>query len=148
MNFDSQYWFSGIFEISKSYTSWFPPRSTSFSLYSYIYNWIFRKWIQKLLNCTRAASQKIEVDLDSYLTKWLNVNWMTLFWLGIYSSCFKLSDCSSWNLGIKYLLFVCLSSANSMQCYSCCFNPEIELFVCLNLSFIDYQTKLQWLAIG
>ena len=43
---------------------------------------------------------------------------------------------------LQILWFVCLSSTNSMQCYSCCFNPEIELFVCLNLSFIDYQTKL------
>ena len=45
-----------------------------------------------------------------------------------------------------YLLFVCLSSTNSMQCYSCCFNPEIEVF-CL-FKFIIYRLSNKTPVIG
>ena len=44
------------------------------------------------------------------------------------------------------VLFVCLSSTNSMQCYSCCFNPEIELF-CL-FKFIIYRLSNKTPVIG
>ena len=37
---------------------------------------------------------------------------------------------SNTSLLLQILWFVCLSSTNSMQCYSCCFNPKIEVFVC------------------
>ena len=46
-----------------------------------------------------------------------------------------------------YYLFVCLLQiqCNAILVVSI---QRLNFFVCLNLSFIDYQTKLQWLAIG
>ena len=46
-----------------------------------------------------------------------------------------------------YYLFVCLLQiqCNAILVVSI---QRLKFIVCLNLSFIDYQTKLQWLAIG